>query len=374
MPEDVEFGKGNPLETSKKFVDSKCPKCKGKGRRETDTMDTFFDSSWYYLRYCDNKNRSKPFDANKIECWMPVNQYIGGAEHACMHLIYARFFTKALRDLGFLKFDEPFIRLFNQGMLHGPDGEKMSKSKGNVVLPEGVSKKYGIDSARLFLVSVASPDKDIDWSDNGSQGSYKFINRVIDYCSNVKIGKSNEKIEHKINYAIREITKRIEVMEYNVSVIKLRELFDSISQEKEIARKDLESFVKLISVFCPHVAEEMWEKIGGKGFVSLAEWPKCDEKKINEKIEQAEQNVEKTVGDIMNILKIVKEKEGKADEGIKKIYLYVIPNEIDNYNSDVLSRRVGKEIKVYKVNDKDKYDPEGKAGKAKPGKPGIYVE
>ena len=135
LPEDVEFGKGNPLETSKKFVDSKCPKCKGKGRRETDTMDTFFDSSWYYLRYCDNKNRSKPFDANKIECWMPVNQYIGGAEHACMHLIYARFFTKALRDLGFLKFDEPFIRLFNQGMLHGPDGEKMSKSKGNVVLP-----------------------------------------------------------------------------------------------------------------------------------------------------------------------------------------------------------------------------------------------
>ena len=157
LPENVKFGQGNPLESNKEFVETKCPQCKGKARRETDTMDTFFDSSWYYLRYCDNKNDKKPFDASKTDYWMPVDQYIGGAEHACMHLIYARFFTKALRDLGFLKFDEPFIRLFNQGMLHGPDGAVMSKSRGNVVLPETVSAKYGMDTARLFFFSIPSP-------------------------------------------------------------------------------------------------------------------------------------------------------------------------------------------------------------------------
>src|SRR3989344_2279784 len=190
LPEKVKFGKGNPLETNKIFLEVKCYNCGGKAKRETDTMDTFFDSSWYFLRYCDSKNNKEPFEKKKIEYWMPVDQYIGCAEHACMHLIYARFFVKALRDLGFLKFDEPFKKLFNQGMLHGNDGSVMSKSIGNVVLPEEVSDKYGIDTARLFLLSLGSPDKDRTWSDSGIGGSFRFINSLFFYFKKVKISKN----------------------------------------------------------------------------------------------------------------------------------------------------------------------------------------
>ena len=144
------------------FLVTECPSCGGPAKRETDTMDTFFDSSWYFLRYTDNKNDSAPFDKERADYWMPVDQYIGGAEHACMHLIYSRFYTKFLRDLGIVNVNEPAKKLFNQGMLHGDDGHVMSKSRGNVVLPEEISKIYGIDTARLFLISLASPDKDID--------------------------------------------------------------------------------------------------------------------------------------------------------------------------------------------------------------------
>jgi len=371
LPEKVKFGKGNPLETAEKWVSVKCPKCGGKGKRETDTMDTFFDSSWYYLRYCDNKNNKQAFDKKKVDYWMPVDQYIGGAEHACMHLIYARFFTKALRDLGFLKFDEPFTKLFNQGMLHGLDGEKMSKSKGNVVLPETVSKKYGIDTARLFLVSVASPDKDIDWNEKGVKGSLKLINKIIDYVEKVKIGKSSVSIESKLNKAIKLVSEDIENMKYNLVVIKLRQLFESIEDAGEISKKDLESFLKMLCVFCPHIAEELWEKIGGEGFISLASWPEADESKINKKLERAEMVVDKTVSDIMNILKIIKERDKKKGE---KVYIYVMPFEKDFFDEDKIEKRVGKEVKIFVVNDKDKYDPKGISKKSKPGKPGIFVE
>jgi leucyl-tRNA synthetase len=158
-------------------------------------------------------------------------------------------------------------------------------------------------------------------------------------------------------------------MRYNIAVIKLRELYDVFVEE--VSKEDLMSYVKLLAPFCPHIAEELWERIGGKGFVSTAEWPKCDESKIDEKIEQEEKNLEKTVADVLNVLKIIKEKQGKDGE---KIYLYVIPNEIGNYNHELLSKRLQKEVKIFAVNDKNKYDPEGKAGKAKPGKPGIFVE
>jgi len=369
LPEKVEFGKGNPLAGAESWKEVKCPKCKGKARRETDTMDTFFDSSWYYLRYCDSKNNKLPFDKRKIKYWMPVDQYIGGAEHACMHLIYARFFTKALRDLGYLEFDEPFTRLFNQGMLHGEDGAVMSKSRGNVVLPEQVSKKYGIDTARLFLVSVASPDKDTQWSEKGIEGSLRFVRRVMDYFSKVKYGKSSGRVEHKVNKAVKEVTSDISEMRYNLAVIKLRDLFDVIENEG-CGKKDLESFVKMLSVFCPHIGEEIWSKIGGKGFVSLADWPVCDSGKIDAKFDKAEEAIEKTVSDIMNILGIVSSREGKAG----KVYIYVLPPEKEFYSEEELSRRVGKEVKVFVVNEKGRYDPKGFAKKAKMGRPAIYVE
>jgi leucyl-tRNA synthetase len=370
LPEKVKFGEGNPLSTNKEFVETKCPKCSGKARRETDTMDTFFDSSWYYLRYIDNENRKEPFDKKLVERWMPVDQYIGGAEHATMHLIYARFFTKVLRDLGYLKIDEPFLKLFNQGMLH-KDGIVMSKSKGNVVLPEEVSKNYGIDTARLFLVSIASPDKDIEWSDSGIDGSLRLVKKIINFVETIKVGKSSNLASHKINKALRDVERDISEFRYNIATIGIRTLIDSIESEREILKTDLEAVIKLLSPFCPHIAEELWERIGGKGFVSVAEWPKADESKIDEKIEQEEKNVEKAVADILNVIKIIKEKQGKE---VEKIYLYVIPNEIGNYNHEVLSKRLQKEVKIFAVNDKNKYDPESKSSKAKPGKPGIFVE
>ncbi len=369
LPDKVEFGKGNPLESNDKFVNLKCYKCGGKARRETDTMDTFFDSSWYYLRFCDSENEKKPFDIGKAEYWMPVNQYIGGAEHACMHLIYARFFAKALRDLGYVKFSEPFTRLFNQGMLHGKDGFVMSKSRGNVVLPEEVSKRYGIDSARLFLLSIASPDKDIEWSEAGIDGSYRFVQKLISFFENVKKGKSSEKTEHKINKAIIKIREHIENFRYNYAIIELRSLFDSL--DKEISKGDLENCIKLLSPFCPHLAEEFWERLGNKSLISLENWPESVESKINEWFDKEEEAVDKTIFDILNILKIVKEKQGKEAE---KIYLYAIPPELKTYDAKILSVRVGKEVKVFAVNDKTKYDPENKSGKARPGKPAIFVE
>ena len=366
LPEDVKFsGKKNPLVGNKDFTEVKCPKCGGNGRRETDTMDTFVNSSWYFMRYCDSKNNKKIFDSKKVKYWCPVDMYIGGKEHANMHLIYSRFYTKFLRDLGLIDFDEPSVKLFNQGMLHGEDGEKMSKSRGNVILPETVSKKYGIDTARLFLVSVASPDKDTQWDEKGIEGSLRFVKRVLDYCSNFKSGRPDARVEHKMNKAIKEISSDIEGMKYNLAVIKLRNLFDVV-ESSSVGKKDLEKFVKMLSVFCPHVGEEIWSKIGGGGFISLANWPVVDEKKIDENIDKTEQAVEKTVGDIMNILKIV-------PEG-KKVYVYILPPEKNFYSEEELSKRVGKSVKVFVVNDKDKYDPKDFARKAKMGRPAIFVE
>lgn len=315
LPEKVTFGEGNPLATNPEFVNTKCPKCKGKARRETDTMDTFFDSSWYFLRYCDSKNSKKPFDEKKAKYWMPVDQYIGGAEHACMHLIYARFFTKALRDMKMLDFDEPFTKLFNQGMLHGNDGHVMSKSRGNVVLPEAVSEKYGIDTARFFLLSIASPDKDLQWSDTGIDGSLRFINRVINYFETVKIGKTSKKIESKINQAVKQVTSNIENFEYNLAIIKIRELFESM--EAKTGKKTLEMFLKLLHPFCPHITEELWEKLGNKKLLSMEKWPVFDDKKINPLIDAMDKMVENAKTDILRIMELAKV------ENPKEITLFV---------------------------------------------------
>ena len=371
LPEKVKFGKGNPLKTNKNFLETKCPKCKTKAKRETDTMDTFFDSSWYYLRYCDNKNNKEAFDKKKVKYWMPVDQYIGGVEHACMHLIYARFFTKMLRDFGFVNFDEPFTRLFNQGMLHGSDGEKMSKSKGNVVNPDEVSKKYGMDTARFFLLSLAAPDKPRDWSEKGIEGSLKFIKKIMNYFDSVKIGKADAKTESKLNKSIKEVTRQIERFNYNLSVIKIRELFNSLPKEtsKDVLKKSL----ILLSPFCPHIAEELWEKLGNKNFISLEKWPKYDEKKIDENLEKQEQLVEKLISDINHVVKLVNEKQNTE---IKKVFVYVLPNEKEMFEDEkeIIKKKINIDIQIYAVNEKDKYDPENKSKKVKPGRPGIYLE
>ncbi len=370
LPEKIKFGRGNPLETNKNFINAKCPNCKSKARRETDTMDTFFDSSWYFLRFTDPKNKELPFNKKTTEYWMPVDFYTGGAEHACMHLIYARFFTKALRDLGLIDISEPFIRLFNQGMMHGEDGHVMSKSRGNIVDPLEITKKYSSDTLRLFLVSMSSPDKDSVWNSKGIEGSWKFLNKLFNYITKIKPTNSSKKIEHKINKSIKEITEDIESLRYNSLIIKLRSLFETIEEENQISKKDLESFIKLLSPICPHIAEELWQKLGKKSLVSLESWPQADESKIAPEIEKQEQLLEQTISDINNIIKLLKEKQNKSPN---TIYLYVIPNELSIYNEDYLTRKLNLEVKIFAVNDKHKFDPENKSQKAKPSKPGIYV-
>ncbi len=370
LPEKVEFGKGNPLITNEKFVNVKCPNCSKKARRETDTMDTFMDSSWYYMRFTDPANKKMPLSLDCVNYWMPVDFYTGGAEHACMHLIYARFFTKALRDLGYVNFDEPFKRLFNQGMLHGEDGFVMSKSRGNVIDPLDMSSKYGADTLRLFLMSVASPDKDSSWSSTGIESMYKFVSKIWNYANEVKFGKSTPRIQHKINKAVIGITEDIKNLSYNMAVIKLRALFDSF--EEEIDKSDFATYLQLLAPFAPHITEELWHSIlGYKTFISLSEWPVADTKKINDDLDKIEESFEKTVSDIQNVLRIVKEKDRKD---AKHVYIYAIPSEVRNFDKEVLSKRLGIDVSVFAVNDGKKYDPSGKASKSKPGKPAIYVE
>jgi len=367
LPEKVKFGKGNPLRTAEKWIKTKCPKCGKNARRETDTMDTFVNSSWYFLRYCDPHNNKEIFDKKKVNYWMPMDIYIGGKEHACLHLIYFRFYTKFLRDIGLLKIDEPTLNQFNQGMLHGEDGFVMSKSRGNVVLPEVISNKYGIDASRIFLVSIASPDKDIIWSEKGIKGSFKFINKIMDYFDNFKLGKADSRTQSKLNKTIKEITYFIEDLKYNLAVIKIRELFNSLP--KKTSKDVLEKSLKLLHPFCPHITEELWEKLGNKKFISLEKWPVVDEKKINEKFEKQEQFARKVGEDINRIKGIVKIDKPTA-------YIYAVPSDLPiiKENKELISTISGANVVSCAVNDKDKYDPENKSKKAKPGRPGIYLE
>jgi len=304
LPQDVKFGEGNPLLSNKEFLNTKCPKCHGAAKRETDTMDTFFDSSWYYLRYCDNKNEKASFDKEKADYWMPVDQYIGGAEHACMHLIYARFFTKTLRDMGFVKADEPFPKLFNQGMLHGRDGNKMSKSLGNVVNPIDMIEKYSADSLRFNLMSLASPDSDSVWNDNGMNSSHRFVSRVFDWLITVHHYKdSGRRVKNKLHRTIKEVTEQIEGFRHNLALIKLREAFEYLEKE-ELSREDLETFTKLLHPFCPFMTEEAWHKFGNNDFINLAEWPKHDDSLIDESIDTLDQLVRSTMQDIRAVQKL----------------------------------------------------------------------
>jgi leucyl-tRNA synthetase len=251
-------------------------------------------------------------------------------------------------------------------MLHGPNGEKMSKSKGNVILPETVSKKYGIDAARLFLVSVATPDKDIDWSETGIQGSFRFVNKVMNYFEGVKIGKADPKTESRLNKIIKEVTNQLENFKYNLAVIKIRELFNSLP--RTTSKQVLEKSLKLLHPICPHVSEELWEKINGKGLISLSSWPKVHLKKINKKYEVEEETIEKVVVDINHVKGFV--------NNAKRAYIYVIPSELKMYSDNLreIVKKTGMEVFIYATNDKKKYDPEKKSKKAKPGKPGIYLE
>jgi len=375
LPEKVRFGKGNPLATNKEFINTTCPKCGNRAKRETDTMDTFFDSSWYYLRYCDSKNDKEPFNKKKIEYWMPVDQYIGGAEHACMHLIYARFFTKALRDLGFVNFDEPFTRLFNQGMVQ-KGGFVMSKSRGNIVTPEDVSEKYGIDTGRLFLLFVSSPDKDMEWTEEGIEGAFRFLTKfhnLIEFRGGN--GKKDNFIISKREEVIKSVTHNIEEFKFNVAIKEIMEFVNYIYRysdqiSKKVYKETLERLALILSPVIPYACEEIWHKIGNKSFVGLEKWPQADERKIDKNILGLENIFSKTLEDLNQVLKLV----GKRN----KAYLYFATEKELEYfkdNLDYVKQQFGfREVNPFLAKDPKKYDPQNKASKAKYGKPGIYLE
>ena len=370
LPKNPDFKKeGNPLATVKDWVETKCPKCKGPAHRETDTMGGFMDSSWYFLRYCDPKNKKFPFDPKKVNYWMPVDQYVGGIEHAVGHLIYARFFTKVLRDLGMIKLDEPFSALFNQGIVY-KEGKRMSKSHGNVITQDEVASKFGIDSARLFLMFVAAPDKDIECNLEGVESSFKNVNRIFALTEKKTTKTDDAGTLNKLHKTIKDVTLMIENFQYNIALIKLNELVDYVDKKDVVSKDTIEKVILMFSPFIPHVTEEMWEKIGNKPFASLQKWPVADEKLICEQIEKIEQEKEKTVQDVRNILRIVNKPQPKA------IYLYVIPPELKKLSDlvPILEKEFNAKVQVFAVNDAKRYDPENKATKAKPGKPGIFVE
>ncbi|MGV8172446.1 MAG: leucine--tRNA ligase [Candidatus Woesearchaeota archaeon] len=314
LPDDVTFGQtGNPLLTSKSFIHCRCPKCHGQASRETDTMGGFMDSSWYFLRYCSPDRDDVPFDKDAVKYWMPVDQYVGGIEHAVGHLIYSRFFTKVLRDMGMLDIDEPFNALFNQGIVY-KDGHKMSKSYGNIVTQVEIAEKYGIDTARMFILFVAAPDKEMEWSDQGMEGTYKFLTRIHRLYEEKTNSLSDVKDKHllsKQNIIIREITRDIEEFRLNTAIVKLMDFVNYIYDTKDDVSKKvfddtLNTLSLLLNPFAPHLSEECHELSGGKGFASLSRWPICDESKIDMRLHYQESVVESTVRDIRSVLELAK--------------------------------------------------------------------
>ncbi|MFA6550262.1 MAG: class I tRNA ligase family protein, partial [Candidatus Gracilibacteria bacterium] len=272
----------SPLHYSDEFMKTTCPKCGGPAERESDTMDTFVDSSWYFLRYLSPKKEDGAFDKKIIKKWMPVDMYIGGAEHACMHLIYARFFTMVLHDLGYIDFDEPFKRLVHQGTIT-KDSAKMSKSKGNVVSPDSFIEKYGSDVFRMYLMFIGPFMAGGDWSDKGITGVARFERKFKDiiFGGENSAPKNKEEMLRVIHKTIKRVTESMEAFQFNTAIAAMMEFTNEIGA-CGIDAESKKIMVRLIAPFAPHTAEELWEKLGQKYSIFDANvsggWPKFDEK------------------------------------------------------------------------------------------------
>ena len=370
LPKDVDFsvvGK-SPLLTSKTFLETTCPCCGGKATRETDTMDTFICSSWYYLRYTDAKNDKMPFAKDKVNHWLPVDQYVGGIEHAILHLLYSRFFTKALRDLGLLDFDEPFKNLLTQGMVL-KDGSKMSKSKGNTVDPDEIFENYGADTARLFILSDSPPARDFDWSDAGVEGCYKFLNRVWRlvasnandisledaslFTHHASLKKENDDLVRCVHIAIKGITNDISNdFQFNTVISKYRELTNAIyewrgkksqldAEDKSVMSFAIVTLLKLMSPVAVHLTEEAWHDLGATTSIHDEPWCKWDENlakassitlvvqvngKVKDKIEADEASSE----DELKALAMNSEKVKELTDGKTIVKTIVVPKKLVN--------------------------------------------
>lgn len=305
LPEDVSFNAGakSPLATSEEFVHCKCPKCGADATRETDTMDTFLCSSWYYLRYTDAHNDKMPFDKELNNYWGPVDQYIGGIEHAILHLLYSRFFVKVLRDAGLVDYDEPFSNLLTQGMVI-KDGAKMSKSLGNVVSPEEILSKYGADTARLFILFAAPPERELEWSDQGVEGSFRFLNRIwrivqafeavlaqkVTEYDHSNLSEADKDLRRVLHSSIKKVTNDIETrFNFNTAISTMMELVNALYAYKEAAKEPnagliyeaISDLIKMMSPFVPHITEELWRgAIDANSSVHEQSWPECDEEAL----------------------------------------------------------------------------------------------
>ncbi|MGX6590997.1 leucine--tRNA ligase [Cetobacterium ceti] len=397
LPTDVEFsGNGNPLETSESFKHAVCPVCGGEARRDTDTMDTFVDSSWYFLRYCDPKNTDLPFAKEIVDGWTPVDQYIGGIEHAVMHLLYSRFFTKVLRDLGLLKSNEPFKRLLTQGMVLGPSYyspnqnkflypsqvtmkgdqafdsetgeelqvkiEKMSKSKNNGVDPEEMIEKYGADTTRLFIMFAAPPEKELEWNENGLAGAYRFLSKIwrmiLENKEEIEHGtinydnltKEDKKVVRKLHQTIKKVTESIEDnYHFNTSIAAIMELINEVqefktnildvekgsSESKKVFTEAMTKIVVMLSPFAPHFAGELWEEMGGNGEIEEQPWPEHVEAlTISEEVAIAVQVNGKVRGTL------------EVDRNISKEDLEKLALDLENVKKHIEEKTVAKVIIV----------------------------
>jgi leucyl-tRNA synthetase len=349
LPENVEItGEGgSPLARVKSFVETTCPRCGAKAKRETDTFDTFVESSWYFLRYCSPKFDEDIFKKDAANYWMDVDQYVGGIEHAVMHLMYARYFTKVLRDLGYIDSTEPFKRLLTQGMVI-KDGAKMSKSKGNVVDPDDIINNYGADTARLFILFAAPPEKDLEWSDDGVEGAYRFLNRLwrlITSYKDLKPKSANastdrlKELSYIINHTIKKVSEDYESYHFNTAIAACMELVNFMQSfnpkddnEKSLFAYGLEVLIILLSPIVPHISEELWQITDKDGLVENQNWPKYNEAAlIKEKVtiaatvngklrDTVEVAADASQEDVLNIA-LISEKVKKHTEGkeIKKV-------------------------------------------------------
>ena len=378
LPKDVDFsvtGK-SPILTSKMFIDTKCPVCGGAAKRETDTMDTFICSSWYYLRYADPKNSEKCFDKEIVDNWLPVDQYVGGIEHAILHLLYSRFFTKAMKDMGLLSFDEPFKNLLTQGMVL-KDGSKMSKSKGNTVDPDEIFENYGADTARLFILSDSPPARDFDWSDAGVEGCYKFLNRVwrlvstnqdkiiFDYKNlsasrGENLSKENDDLVRFTHIMIKGITNDIQnEFQFNTVISKYRELTNAIydwtsrvgspthqnknwsDDDKNVFSFAILTLMKLMSPVAVHLTEEVWSELGAKNSIHEEKWCEWDENlaktssitlvvQINGKVRDKIEVAEDLSQDKMKEIALNTEKAKEFTQGKEIVKVIVVPKKLVN--------------------------------------------
>ncbi|MBM3252862.1 MAG: leucine--tRNA ligase [Candidatus Omnitrophica bacterium] len=353
LPENVRFkpdGK-SPLRDAVSFVNTTCPRCKNPAQRETETMDTFVDSSWYYLRYLSPSEDKKPFDSEIVNRWLPVDQYIGGVEHAILHLLYSRFITKVLYNLGYVNFKEPFKKLFTQGMII-KDGAKMSKSKGNVVSPDVLIEKYGADTVRLYTLFIGPPEKDAEWADSGVEGAWRFLNRV--WKLNYKIAQEKEKdsnaagkdveifekkIITKMNQTIKKVTEDMEgAFHFNTAISAIMELVNEIYLVPlnlygyRFIKQAMATVVTLLAPFVPHISEELWQLLWNKGSIFKTPWPVFDENALKRETVQIVIQVNGKVRSKIEVpFQINRKKLEELVLNDEKIKRYVIPNSVKDF-------------------------------------------